>query len=62
LKEVVVTQNAEIPDDVQNTPAGPDGNGFVVLGAVSQFIVGLDGKIYVRKDGRIVVAPESEED
>jgi len=56
-----VTQATEIPEDVTSTPAGPDGNGFLVLGVHAQAIVGSDGDIYERKDGVVSLAPELED-
>ena len=47
----------EIPKDVVDTPAGPDGDGFVVLDILASAIVGSDGECYVRKNGVISVAP-----
>ncbi len=56
-----MAQDTEIPEDVQNAPAGPEGNGFVAFGVVAQSIVGSDGKIYERKDGKISITPEDDD-
>lgn len=53
-----MAQDTEIPEDVQNTPAGPDGNGFLVLGVPAPFIVGSDGNIYTRENGEISIVPD----
>ena len=53
--------NVIIPKDVQETPAGPDGNGFLILDILASSIVGLDGEIYTRKNGKIFIAPEDDE-
>jgi hypothetical protein len=51
----------QIPADVENTPAGPDGNGFLALGIHASSIVGSDGNIYVRRNGVVSIAPEEED-
>jgi hypothetical protein len=60
LKEDVMTQDAQIPEDVLSVPPGPDGNGFVFLERVAQAIVGSDGNIYTRKNGKITRLPEED--
>jgi len=52
--------NENIPDEVVNTPAGPDGDGFVVLDVQSSSVVGPDGECYTRKKGVITVTPEED--
>jgi len=49
-----------IPEDVEKTPAGPDGNGFVFLDVQADSMVGSDGETYVRQNGVITLAPEVE--
>jgi hypothetical protein len=51
-------QTCYIPEDVKNTPVGPDGNGFIVLGILASSIVGSDGECYERKNGVISIAPD----
>ena len=53
-------QDQTIPADVENTPAGPGGNGFVVHDIQADTMVGSDGEIYRRENGIITIAPEVE--
>jgi hypothetical protein len=53
-------QNVTIPEDVEKTPAGPGGNGFVILDMQADSMVGSDGEIYVRQNGVVSLAPEVE--
>ena len=53
-------QNVTVPEDVEKTPAGPDGNGFVFMDVQTDSMVGSDGEIYVRQNGVITIAPEVE--
>jgi len=52
---------ATIPEDVTNTPTGPNGNGFIVLGMLASSIVGSDGECYTRKNGVVTIASEEDE-
>ena len=54
-------QDMIIPKDVRETPAGPNGNGFMVGDILTEYIIGLDGKIYIRKDGKIFVPSDFED-
>jgi hypothetical protein len=49
-----------VPEDVKETPAGPNGNGFVCIDTVFQHIVGSDGEIYTRKNGVVSLSPEDD--
>lgn len=51
-------QTNTIPDDVTNTPAGPNDSGFIVLGVLASSVVGSDGECYIRTNGVISVAPD----
>jgi len=50
-----------IPEDVTNTPAGPNNNGFIVLDIFASSIVGSDGECYTRKNGIVTIASEEDE-
>jgi hypothetical protein len=51
-----------ISEEVASAPADENGNGFVVFGDVwSESIVGDDGNIYIRKNGKITIEPSDEE-
>lgn len=54
-------KNNEIPGNVKNAPADPDGNGFVVLGVIASSVVGDDGECYTRKNGVISIAQDDED-
>ena len=46
------------PEDVRALPADADGNGFIAFGDFwSLNVVGSDGEIYTRKNGKIFIAP-----
>lgn len=49
-----------IPEDVLNTPADPDGDGFLTMGIYAPSILGSDGRLYVRKNGVVSLDTEFE--
>ena len=51
-------RNIQVPENVREYPAGPDGNGFVLGNLLVASVVGSDGRIYMRKQGEIFLAPE----
>ena len=55
-------RNAIVPEHVRETPSGFNGNGFVIGGMWAATMVGSDGNIYTRKEGKIFIAPEDEDD
>jgi hypothetical protein len=57
-----LTQATAIPEDVTNTPAGPDGNGFLALGVQFESLLGSDDNFYVRENGVISLASETDDD
>lgn len=50
-----------IPQDVLDTPANPDGDGFIQLDVWSSSMIGSDGLIYTRTNGVIHVDGDAED-